>query len=152
VRNGGHLSIHADFNLHPILRLERRINVLIYLNKDWLPEYGGQFEFWDTEMKERKLTVDPLFNRCVIFNTTSNSYHGNPNPVNHPGGKSRMSIALYYYTATWEDSKRLHTTQFKVRPGSEDKFDWAVKGRELAFDLTPPLFMRLAKALKRLRA
>src|SRR5277367_939194 len=93
IAEGGHLSIHADFNHHKPMDLERRINVLIYLNKDWSDDYGGQLELWDESMKNKIQSVVPVFNRCVIFNTTSNSYHGNPQPVHHPKLTSRKSIA-----------------------------------------------------------
>lgn len=142
IKQGGHLSVHADFNHHKIMNLERRINVLIYLNKDWRHEYGGSLELWDEQMTELKHDIVPLFNRCVIFNTTSNSQHGNPRPVAHPGQVSRKSIALYYYTSTWDDSKRSHTTQFQVRPGSDDKRDWRIKIREMKDDLLPPILAR----------
>lgn len=142
IKQGGHLSIHADFNHHKLMNVERRINVLIYLNKDWKQEYGGSLELWDDQMTRLEQDILPLFNRCVIFNTTSNSQHGNPQPINHPHGVSRKSIALYYYTATWDGKKRSHTTQFQVRPGSKDKFDWRVKLGELNDDLLPPIIAR----------
>lgn len=97
---GGHLSVHADFNHHVNMGLERRINLLIYLNDDWSDEFGGQLELWANDMSRCVQSVVPVFNRAVMFNTTSESNHGNPNPVNHPDGRSRKSIALYYYTAT----------------------------------------------------
>lgn len=154
VKNGGHLDIHADFNLHGLMKIERRINVLIYLNEDWLPEYGGQFEIWDNKMKECIKSFDPVFNRCVVFNTTSNSFHGNPNPVKHPFEISRRSIALYYYTATWDREKRNHTTQFKPRPGTTDRFDWAVKRTEIMDDFMPPIasrfFLKAMRATKKI--
>ncbi|HWF01527.1 MAG TPA: 2OG-Fe(II) oxygenase, partial [Caulobacteraceae bacterium] len=127
IGQGGYLGMHADFNHHKPMNLERRINALIYLNKDWKPEYGGQLELWDEDMKTCVESVVPLFNRCVIFNTTSGSWHGNPTPVNHPNGVTRKSIALYYYTATWSDERRDHTTQFRVRKGSGDKADWSTR-------------------------
>ena len=142
IKQGGHLSVHADFNHHKLMNLERRINVLIYLNKDWKNEYGGGLELWDTNMAILAHDIVPLFNRCVIFSTTSNSQHGNPQPVTHPEGVSRKSIALYYYTSTWDGSKRSHTTQFKVRPGTADKFDWRVKIGELSDELLPPIIAR----------
>jgi hypothetical protein len=152
IKNGGHLSMHADFNHHKVMNLERRINVLIYLNKDWKEEYGGQLELWDDGMTRCEQSVVPLFNRCVIFNTTSSSNHGNPNPVNHPSGMPRRSIALYYYTSTWSDEKRGHTTQFRTRANSEDKVDYQVKRNELVRDLLPPLIYRKLKALGRRRS
>jgi 2OG-Fe(II) oxygenase superfamily len=153
VANGGHLNIHADFNHHSVMNLERRINVLIYLNRDWKEEYGGCFEIWDRTMTQRCLRVVPAFNRCVIFNTSSTSFHGNPEPVNHPAGASRRAIALYYYTATWDDARRGHSTQFKVRPKSPDQFNVTGRLREIANELTPPIalraFTRLLGGLKR---
>lgn len=147
VANGGHLSIHADFNHHAPLDLERRINVLIYLNRDWKEEYGGCLEIWDRAMSQCCLRVVPLFNRCVIFSTSSTSFHGNPEPVKHPMGTSRRSIALYYYTSTWNESRREHSTQFKVRPNSIDQFDFSVRLREIANELTPPIAMRAFRGL-----
>ena len=125
------------------MNVERRINVLIYLNKDWLENYGGQFEIWSKDMKECHKRIIPSFNRCVIFNTSSDSLHGNPEPVAHPHGISRLSIALYYYTASLkEDTTPMRTTQFRVRPGTTDRFDWQVKCREVLVDLTPPIIRR----------
>ncbi|MFS0772095.1 2OG-Fe(II) oxygenase [Sphingomonas sp. 1P08PE] len=149
IRQGGHLSIHADFNHHKMMNLERRINVLIYLNKDWQDDYGGQLELWDTQMTKKEHSIVPLFNRCVIFNTTSNSQHGNPNPITHPDGITRKSIALYYYTSTWDATKRSHTTQFQVRPGSTDRRDVEVRRRELMEDWVPPAIRRNVAAVRR---
>ena len=148
IRNGGHLSVHADFNHHKELNLERRVNVLIYLNPDWQEDFGGQLELWEPQMKRLGRSVTPEFNRCVIFNTASTSMHGNPQPVNHPEGVARRSIALYYYTATWDGTKRAHTTQFKSRPGSSDTIDWRVRLTELGKDLLPPL---VARSVARIR-
>jgi hypothetical protein len=140
---GGHLSVHADFNYHQRLHVERRINVLIYLNKDWKDEYGAQLELWDDDMKSRVKSYVPAFNRCVIFNTTSDSNHGNPQPVNHPEGTSRRSIALYYYTATWNNTKRKHTTHFRVRPGeTNDAPDVRSRSQDMLGDLMPPVLYR----------
>lgn len=142
IGQGGHLSVHADFNHHKPMNLERRINVLIYLNKNWKQEFGGSLELWNDGMRECIQKVTPEFNRCVIFNTTSESWHGNPDPIAHPKRITRKSIALYYYTSTWDAAKRDHTTQFKVRPGSEDKRDWKVGMRELVADVLPPVIYR----------
>jgi hypothetical protein len=148
ILEGGHLSVHADFNHHLPMNVERRINVLIYLNKDWKDEFGGQLELWDREMQNKVQSVLPLFNRCVIFNTDSTSYHGNPQKVNHPAGVSRKSIALYYYTATWDGMKRKHSTQFRTRAGSEDKVDWQIRLGELYQDWVPPALIRTIRKLK----
>ncbi len=151
VANGGHLDIHADFNHHGPMDLERRLNVLIYLNPEWKKEWGGSFEIWDKEMKNKVESFVPIFNRMCMFSTGSDTYHGNPETVNNPNGDPRLSIALYYYTATWGPHRKAHTTLFKPRPGTEDKVDWEVKRRALAQDLLPPiLYRRVAGPLRRL--
>ncbi|MEM1380384.1 MAG: 2OG-Fe(II) oxygenase [Pseudomonadota bacterium] len=141
-RNGGHLSMHADFNHHKRMDLERRVNVLIYLNEDWEDGFGGELELWDEQMKECRQRVVPVAGRCVMFNTTGDSYHGHPHPVAHPRDVPRRSIALYYYTATWDGSKAHKTTQFKVRPNTEDRVDWKVRTTETLNEVLPPILMR----------
>lgn len=123
LRNEGYLNIHADFNLHPFTKLDRRLNVLIYLNKDWLIEYGGSLELWDRDMKNCIKQVNPIFNRMVIFSTTDTSYHGNPQKINCPTNTSRKSIALYYYSnGRPNDEKKSgnHSTIYKKRPNTLD--------------------------------
>ncbi|HUG22116.1 2OG-Fe(II) oxygenase, partial [Piscinibacter sp.] len=66
---GGKLGIHADFRINEQLHLNRRMNVIIYLNKDWKREFGGFLELWDRKMTAKVHEVEPIFNRCVIFNT-----------------------------------------------------------------------------------
>lgn len=113
--NGGYLDIHVDFRKHKKLNLERRLNMIIFLNKDWKPEYGGNLELWDTEMKGKVVEIAPLYNRCVIFNTTENSYHGQPKPVNCPSNISRRSIALYYYTNSKNINDLTSETKWKSK-------------------------------------
>lgn len=139
---GGHLSVHADFNFHRVMGLERRLNILIYLNHDWREEYGGALELWDADMKNCVQRVAPVFNRCVVFSTSGKSYHGHPAPVAHPDETPRRSLALYYYTATWDGTAARRTTQFRSRPDSEDSIDWKFRVQEVAEDLLPPLLMR----------
>jgi Rps23 Pro-64 3,4-dihydroxylase Tpa1-like proline 4-hydroxylase len=98
VKNGGKLGIHADFNIHKFLNTHRRINMLIYLNKDWLDEYNGDLEIWRRDMSACVHKIKPIFNRAVIFNITDDAYHGHPIPLNVPENVARYSLALYYYT------------------------------------------------------
>lgn len=152
-RTGGHLDVHTDFNLHKPLRLERRLNALIYLNRDWKLDYGGGLELWDEKMERCVRAIEPAFGRCVVFSTDDTSYHGHPTPVNHPEGRSRRSIALYYYTATWDDSRSSKTTQFKVRPGTKDEKDWRVKRTMLIREFLPPVIARpVLRAISRVDA
>jgi hypothetical protein len=142
VANGGHLDIHADFNHNAKLNLERRLNILIYLNKDWKKEYGGSFEIWNTDMTEQVASFVPEFNRMCCFNTGSDTWHGNPETVNHPEGEPRMSLALYYYTATWDHTRKAHTTLFKPRPGTVDQVDRQTRRTERLQDILPPVVFR----------
>lgn len=144
---GGRLGIHADFDHHVRLNLERRINVLIYLNKHWKEEYGGSLELWDPAMKGCQARIVPDFNRCVVFNTSSTSFHGNPERVAHPEKAPRRSIALYYYTATWDSSRRSHTTRFQVRPNTEDKAEFKLRANERIAVIVPPLLRRVYRKL-----
>jgi hypothetical protein len=119
IKRGGKLNVHADFNRHPSWHLDRRLNLLVYLNKGWKDEYGGHFELWDREMKTCRKKVAPQFNRMVIFSTTDTSYHGHPAPLECPSDTARRSIALYYYSngRPHEEVSQAHSTIFKRRPG-----------------------------------
>ncbi len=93
--NNGKLDMHLDYNIHPITKKERRINLIVYMNKDWKDEYGGKIEFYDTNMN--KITEEmPLFNTAIIFKTSDISYHGLPKPIKCPDDIFRKSIAIYY--------------------------------------------------------
>jgi len=121
IKRGGNLEVHADFNYHTQLKLDRRINLLIYLNKDWKEEYGGHFELWNKEMTRAEQKILPLFNRCAIFSTTSSSYHGHPTPLSCPPDRTRKSMAIYYYTngRPEEEASEVHSTLFQQRPATE---------------------------------
>ena len=144
---GGKLGIHADFRINEQLHLNRRLNMIIYLNEEWDESYGGQLEFWDKKMKNKVHSISPIFNRCVIFNTDADSYHGHPDPLMTPEHVKRRSLALYYYTASkriYEDSVA-YSTMYKARASDDaatkkevrrSRFDNHLK------DITPPIFSR----------
>ena len=128
IKKGGVLKIHTDFNKHPSLKLDRRINVLIYLNKDWKDQYGGHLELWDKDMLGCKKKILPTFNKMVIFSTNDFSNHGHPDPVICPLNQSRKSIALYYFSEgrPLDDLDKNHIknrTYFKNRVGFENDTD-----------------------------
>lgn len=117
-KRGGLLGVHADFRINRKLHVERRINAIIYLNKSWEASYGGNLELWDNQMTHCVKQIEPIFNRCVVFNTDHDSNHGHPEPLNTPDHISRKSIALYYYTASMRvyDDFVEHRTHYKPRP------------------------------------
>lgn len=145
-KRGGHLGIHADFNVHGRLKLERRLNLLVYLNENWSEEFGGELELWDQQMQECVVRVSPLFGRAVIFNTALDSYHGHPDALKCPGDRSRRSIATYYYTAVEDGLGTLakRTTNFQTRPDSDDRRDWQIRRLHFVNDWIPPKLQRLA--------
>ena len=64
---GGRLAIHADYNKHPKFKLDRRLNVLIYLNKKWDEGMGGELELWNNTMDQCDKKILPLFNSINVF-------------------------------------------------------------------------------------
>lgn len=102
IEPGGFLQIHTDFNIIPNFGLERQINLLFYLNKNWKDEYNGHLELWNNDKTLCVKKIAPIFNRCVIFKTDEKSWHGHPTPLNTPLGITRKSLALYYYNVSEE--------------------------------------------------
>jgi Rps23 Pro-64 3,4-dihydroxylase Tpa1-like proline 4-hydroxylase len=114
--NGSFLDVHVDFNIHHVKNVHRRLNMLIYLNKNWKDEYNGAIEMWNADMSKLEKAVMPNFNRCLIFETSEISYHGYTTPLNIPENESRKSIYSYYYTNQREGAAKYHDTVFKARP------------------------------------
>ena len=98
IMKGGFLKVHADFIKHNKYNFYRRLNLIIYLNHDWKDKWGGHLELWNSDMSKLEKKIPPVFNHTVLFNTTSKSYHGHPEPLNTPSNVIRKSIAIYYYT------------------------------------------------------
>lgn len=102
IKNKGFLNMHTDFNTyyHPTYgKLDRRVNLLIYMNKDWKSEYKGDLLMYHPDNISKVKRNQPIFNRCVIFNTTNKSVHGHPEPLCiDRKDLYRKSISVYYYT------------------------------------------------------
>ena len=108
---GGLLGVHADFTHHVDYDLQRRVNLLLYLNKDWQDEYEGHLELWSRDASSCVKRLRPLAGRCVIFNTDADSFHGHPRALQCPEDMSRKSIAIYYYTLGRNDKEVEPTSQ-----------------------------------------
>jgi hypothetical protein len=141
---GGKLGVHADFNKHRRYNLDRRLNLLLYLNKDWREEYGGHLELWDRDMKGCEARVLPVFNRVMVFGTTDFTYHGHPDPLRCPEGMTRKSLALYYFSngRPAEETTGEHSTLFRERRADEFKLTTGQRLRNFAKDLVPPIIAR----------
>jgi Rps23 Pro-64 3,4-dihydroxylase Tpa1-like proline 4-hydroxylase len=144
---GGKLGVHADFNKHRDFLLDRRLNMLLYLNKDWREEYGGHLQLWDRDMTRCETKVLPVFNRVMIFGTTDFTFHGHPDPLTCPNGMSRKSLALYYFSngRPAEEISGEHSTIFKAREKSEFRPTFNQRLRGIAKDFLPPILIRAIK-------
>ena len=133
---GGFLKVHSDFNWNKQLSLFRKLNILIYLNKNWNDEWGGQLELWSKNVKKCEKKISPLINKTVIFSTTDISYHGHPDPLNCPDNIQRNSIALYYYSP------------IKPKVFYYERDDTSYKERKVDNFNLPSLFSRILKKIR----
>ena len=145
---GGLLGIHADFRIHERLHLQRRLNLLIYLNPGWEDQWGGRLELWNRKMTTCEAKISPILNRCVVFNTDAESFHGHPDPLATPVHVKRRSIALYYYTGSRAvyDEVPNHSTMYYARPGDNavtQREARRFRGDEHLKDWLPPKLSRL---------
>lgn len=113
-----YLDVHIDVNVNVEKKIWRRVNLLVYLNKNWKTEYGGDIELWDTEMKNCVVKYPPFMNKAMIFVTDENSPHGY-SKINIPEGESRKSYYAYYYTPL-EEGVKYQDSKFLSRP--DDSF------------------------------
>lgn len=134
---GGKLGLHTDFLRQQRLQLDRRLNLILYLNKDWKEEWGGHLEMWTPGTDAPGKRVLPVFNRLVLFATTATSLHGHPDPLACPPGRFRRSIALYYYTngRPAEETVGARPTLFQLRPN--ERVRW--KARQILRRFVPPI-------------
>lgn len=148
IKPKGFLKLHSDFNFHPVLKVDRRINLLIYLNRDWDESYGGNLELWDREIKNCEAKIQPLFNRIVVFNTTDFSFHGHPEPLNCPPDRTRKSLALYYYSNGRPEGEvsRSSETMWKMTP---EEIETGRLKRAVA-KLVPPIVFDIRRKIIRM--
>lgn len=101
-RNGGRLNPHLDYSIHPKLDLQRKLNLILYINPLWKPEYGGNLGLWESNSDGAPgrlvSDVECVFNRAVLFDTTQNSWHGITKEISSPDEVNRNSLAVYYLT------------------------------------------------------
>ena len=121
--HGQELDPHVDFNYDQSVQLHRRLNLIVYLNPQWQSEWGGALEIHSnprTPFENRITSYDPLFNRCVMFETNEYSWHGFPR-IDLPEDRrhlSRKSISIYLYTKERpaEEIVSAHATFYVQRP------------------------------------
>jgi hypothetical protein len=109
----GRLNMHLDYERHPITHKQRRLNVIVYMNKDWKEEWNGHIQLWNQDMSECKAKVTPIFNRAVVFQTNEISWHGLPDRILCPEGEFRKSFA-YYYVSDFDVVKPMEKSRFNA--------------------------------------
>jgi hypothetical protein len=92
---GGWLSPHLDYSRHPKLPdMERRLNLVLFLNPEWREEWGGAFELYDDAGAEVVARVYPKFNSAVLWEPTDVAFHGTQKVTDD--APPRVSLAVYY--------------------------------------------------------
>jgi Rps23 Pro-64 3,4-dihydroxylase Tpa1-like proline 4-hydroxylase len=115
VEPGGYVNVHADFLSHSRERTwTRRLNLIVFLNEPWTADDGGALELWDRDVREVVRRITPTFNRAVLFATTADAFHGVPTVTCGPG-RSRKSLALYYFTDDGA-AQPIRSTHYVPRP------------------------------------
>lgn len=115
------LPPHIDFNYHPRTLFHRRLNLLLYLNRDWEEAWGGAIQVHRDPRTHREdslvASFPPVLNRCFIFETSERSWHGF-NRLCPPPGRSRRAFTIYYYTEDRPDAEqvKLHNTEYVEPP------------------------------------
>jgi len=117
MRRGMFMEVHKDRNVAYDTGLTRRLAMIIFLNRDWQREYAGELELWSHDGARCEVTVEPLFNRTVLFEVADPNYHGVPAPLQCPESRARHSFIVYYHTVGGKDGKHPspHTSVFAPR-------------------------------------
>lgn len=118
--SGGLLDVHVDGNYHDASGLNRRVNVILYLNPNWEKSWGGEFGLYDNNGENLVKKISPIHNRLLAFDTNDYSFHGLPEPLRFPNGLGRKSIILYYYTKAERPNSKIsvnrpHSALWKKR-------------------------------------
>lgn len=101
----GRLHMHLDYEKHPYIDKERRLNIILYLSKEWKEEWNGHTELWNTDMTKCVKKSPVKFNTAIIFKTNEISWHGLPEKIKCPIDVYRKSFAFYYISDIITDRK-----------------------------------------------
>lgn len=121
---GGNLNVHKDYSIHPKLGLQRKLNLIIYMTPDWDISWGGGLEMWSHDSERNKPlrlenTIECIYNRAVLFDTTQNSWHGLPTPITCPKDTYRKSLAIYYLTTPQDNTEERYRALYAPREEQE---------------------------------
>ena len=147
MRRGDYFNVHADRNVAYDTGLTRRLAMIIFLNKSWNREYHGQLELWSNDGKRCDVSIDPLFNRSVIFEVEYPNFHGVPTPLECPADRTRQSFIAYFHTVGVKPKPNFkpHSSVFAPRYYGTNR----VTLRSILRDMTPPLLIRAIRRLSK---
>lgn len=139
--SGGRFDVHADRNTDHYSGLRRRLVMLLYLNKNWRPEYGGQLEIWNTTASAMEKSIEPVFNRAVFFEIGDKNFHA-VRPVTTGCGRDRRSLTVYFHTV--DLNVVLHNSIYapKIFQAKEPLY------RTVAREICPPVIHRMVRRLR----
>jgi hypothetical protein len=141
---GDFFNVHSDRNIAYETGLNRRLAMIVFLNKAWDPKYNGQLELWNSEGTRCDVSIDPLYNRTVLFEVANPNYHGVPAPIACPADRSRQSFIVYYHTVGI-DGKLDVAPHSSIFAPSFYRADGTL--RSFAREVTPPVLVKAAKKL-----
>jgi hypothetical protein len=147
MRRGDYFSVHSDRNVAYDTGMLRRLAMIVFLNKSWRPEYHGKLELWNHEATNCDATVEPLFNKTIIFEVANPNFHGVPVPLACPVDGARQSFILYYHTVglPGQPYVKPHTSLFAPRTHGTNR----VTLRQVAREIVPPFLVRALRKLGR---
>lgn len=109
---GSYLGLHVDFNWNNTLKLNRKFNLLFYLNKEWKEEWGGELEIWNFEKTKLESKILPMPNRLIFWEHDERLVHGYPTPIKSPSGVERQNLMVLYYTSNGSPEAEPHKSIF----------------------------------------
>jgi len=142
---GAKFDVHIDRKTDYVTGLRRRLALIVYLNEDWKPEYGGQLELWNKQGTQCEVVIQPGFNTTALFEVADGNYHGNPNPIACPPGRTRNSFMVYYHTVPSEGQVGTDLLSSVFAPSFYKK---KFRMRTLLRDWTPPVVFRAVNRLR----
>jgi hypothetical protein len=145
MRRGDFFNVHSDRNIAYDTGLTRRLAMIVFLNKRWDPRYHGQLELWNDAGTRCDVSIDPHYNRTIVFEVADPNYHGVPTPIDCPKDRSRQSFIVYYHTVGIDGKSEVtpHSSQFA--PGFYREPSSPL--RNFAREVTPPVLVKAARKL-----
>jgi len=111
---GAKLSLHCDFNWAKHIKLNRSVNAILYLTKDWQKQWNGDLQFWNHDKSECIEKLYPLPNRLIFWKYDKDLWHGMPKSLANPTDNPRDQICVWYYTSNDKPKNNPQTSRSKT--------------------------------------